>query len=170
MRVLITIMMGLMLFACATSPAAASNGENTSALLGLAADLMDGSDTVDASNGYDETNSAITGPVYSADKTPELANVIAGVVSLLMAKHPIGSSIVALLVALMPLLQILANWTKNPRDNAALILINKILQTITLTPSQNQLGVLPWSTMLKVPPSKWPDLIKDTDVIKSLKI
>ncbi len=76
-----------------------------------------------------------------------------------IADNPGLSIILMTLSAGMPLLGLLANRTSNPIDNAMLILLNKILQTLTANSSRNQPDVLSWKVMLTNRPTSWPDLM-----------
>lgn len=73
--------------------------------------------------------------------------------------NPTVLTAITLLTMAMPLLMFIANHTKNPHDNALLILLNKILQTLTGGSAKNQADVLRWKTLLTNKPSKWPELI-----------
>lgn len=161
MKLIITVLTSLMLFACATAPASAANGENTAMFVDLAKSLITGDGGQADSPAESDAN--ITGPVSMPDPT---VTAIASLLKLAIAKYPVASSVIGVFVALLPLLQILANWTKNPRDNALLILINKVLQTLTLTPSRNQLNSVKWSKLLTTKPKHWPEEVRTEDARK----
>ena len=158
MKLIITALVSLMLFACATAPVSAANGENTAMFVDLAKSLI-----TDDSESQSESDANITGPVSAPDPA---ATAIASLLTLVINKYPVASSILGVFIALLPLLQLLANWTKNPKDNAALIFINKILQTLTLTPSRNQLNSLPWSKLLTTKPKHWSEEVRTEDARK----
>ncbi|MEY8205402.1 MAG: hypothetical protein RPR40_10040 [Bermanella sp.] len=82
----------------------------------------------------------------------------AGLTSMISARPVLATFLVALPVY-FPLLGFIANRTANPLDNAMLILINKILQTLTANSSKNQPDVLSWAVMLTNKPTIWSDLI-----------
>lgn len=161
MKLIITVLTSLMLFACAIAPASAANGENTAMFFDLAKSLI--TDEPESTGNPGESDANITGPVSLPDPT---AAAIASLLTLAISKYPVASSILGVFIALLPLLQLLANWTKNPKDNAALILINKVLQTLTLTRSGNQLNSLPWSTLLTTKPKHWPEEVRTEDARK----
>jgi len=75
--------------------------------------------------------------------------------------YPNIGAFLLLLTASMPVLALLANKTANPTDDWVLILINKILQTLTYNTSTNQPNVLSWKDMLTHRPSDWPYLVQD---------
>lgn len=161
MKVITTVLTALVLFACTTAPATAANGENTAMFLDLAKSLI--TDEPESTESPRESDANITGPVSAPDPA---ATAIASLLTLAISKYPVASSILGVFIALLPLLQLLANWTKNPKDNAALILINKVLQTLTLTRSGNQLNSLPWSTLLTTKPKHWPEEVRTEDARK----
>lgn len=70
----------------------------------------------------------------------------------------------------MPLLGFIANQTKNPIDNAVLIFLNKVVQTLTFNSSKNQADVLSWLDMLTNKPSKWPSMLESQIAGKSLEL
>ena len=82
-----------------------------------------------------------------------------------IAANPTASIVLLGLTASQPVLGFIANRTSNPIDNAFLILLNKILQTLTYNSSKNQPDVLDWKVMLTNKPSTWPDLIESKSAI-----
>lgn len=78
-----------------------------------------------------------------------------------LGRHPNIGAFLLLLTSLMPVLALLANKTANPTDDWILMLINKILQTVTYNTSTNQPNVLSWKQMLTHRPSSWPWLVQD---------
>lgn len=82
-------------------------------------------------------------------------------VNALLDGYPKVGAFLLLLSMLMPPLALLANKTNNPTDDWVLILINKLLQTVTYGTSTNQPDVLSWSQMLTHRPSAWSELIAD---------
>lgn len=79
----------------------------------------------------------------------------------LLDDYPNFGAFLLLLTASMPVLALLANKTPNPTDDWVLMLINKILQTVTYNTSTNQPNVLSWKEMLTHRPSSWPWLVQD---------
>jgi hypothetical protein len=88
-----------------------------------------------------------------------LAGYLIEIVITKIALNPLISVLLLGLSASMPLIGFIANRTKNPIDNAVMILINKILQTLAFNTSTNQPDVLPWKVMLSNKPYKWPELL-----------
>mgnify|MGYP006094240577 CR=1 FL=1 len=175
MKSIITVMITMALFACASSPALAANGEKTAFMFGLLDSLVinKATDSTVANDKETEKETTVNDSVLAAPKPVTDSNhnadgalVAAALVGLVVNKYPIGSTVVALLIALMPLLQLLANSTPNPKDNALLIFINKVLQSLTLTSSKNQINTASWSTLLTTRPKHWPDAIRTEDVLK----
>ena len=85
-----------------------------------------------------------------------------------IAANPTWSIILLGVTASQPLLGFIANRTSNPIDNAFLILLNKILQTLTYNSSKNQPDVLDWKVILTNKPSSWPNLLaikSATDIV-----
>ncbi len=85
-----------------------------------------------------------------------------------IAANPTASMILLGLTASQPVLGFIANRTNNPIDNWLLILLNKILQTLTYNSSKNQPDVLDWKVMLMNKPSSWAGLIEvksATDIV-----
>ena len=82
-----------------------------------------------------------------------------------IADNPLLSLLLMGLTLATPFLGFIASRTKNPIDNIILILLNKILHTLSYSTSDNQADVLSWRTMLTNKPKKWPDLIE----VKTLK-
>ena len=82
-----------------------------------------------------------------------------------IAANPAVSMFLLGLTASQPVLGFIANRTSNPIDNIFLILLNKILQTLTYNSSKNQPDVLDWKVMLTNKPSTWPDLIESKSAI-----
>ena len=83
--------------------------------------------------------------------------------ALLVAKvqaHPQYALFVGALSAAMPVIGWVANYTSNPIDNAFLIALNKVLQTLVTNSSRNQPDVLSWRAMFTNKPSQWPALLK----------
>jgi hypothetical protein len=76
-----------------------------------------------------------------------------------IADNPVLSLFLLGLSSVMPLIGFIANRTANPIDNALLILINKVLQTLSFNASKNQPDVLSWTEMLTNKPSQWPDIL-----------
>ncbi len=76
-----------------------------------------------------------------------------------IAANPTLSLLLMGLSLLTPFIGFIANRTANPIDNALLILINKILQTLSFNGPKNQPDVLSWQDMLTNKPSAWPDLL-----------
>ncbi|MEY8247317.1 MAG: hypothetical protein RPT11_02950 [Bermanella sp.] len=74
--------------------------------------------------------------------------------------NPQSASIVAVLGLAMPLLAWVANRTANPIDNALLIALNKLMQTVVINPATNQPDVLSWKDMLTNKPKHWPALLR----------
>ncbi len=64
------------------------------------------------------------------------------------------------LTVFTPFLGFIASRTKNPIDNMILILLNKILHTLSYSTSDNQPDVLSWREMLTNWPASWPSLIE----------
>ena len=79
----------------------------------------------------------------------------------LLDGYPKIGAFLLLLTTSMPVLALLANKTTNPTDDWVLMLINKILQTVTYNTSTNQPNVLSWKDMLTHRPSDWPWLVQD---------
>jgi len=82
-------------------------------------------------------------------------------VNALLDGYPNIGAFLLLLTTSMPVLALLANKTANPTDDWVLMLINKILQTVTYNTSTNQPDVLSWKQMLTHKPSSWPWLVED---------
>lgn len=82
-------------------------------------------------------------------------------VNTLLDGYPNIGAFLLLLTTSMPVLALLANKTANPTDDWVLMLINKILQTVTYNTSTNQPNVLSWKDMLTHRPSSWPWLVQD---------
>ena len=171
MKSIITVIFSMALFACVASPASAANGEKTAFMFGLLDSLVIDNikDKAPATNPDIEEVTQDKAPATTVDDSIDSidgAVVAAALVGLIVNKYPIASTIAALLIALMPLLQLLANSTPNPKDNALLIFINKVLQSLTLTSSKNQINTASWSTLLTTRPKHWPDAIRTEDVLK----
>ncbi len=82
-------------------------------------------------------------------------------VNALLDGYPNVGAFLLLLTTSMPVLALLANKTANPTDDWILMLINKILQTVTYNTSTNQPNVLSWKDMLTHRPNDWPWLVQD---------
>jgi hypothetical protein len=77
-----------------------------------------------------------------------------------IADNPFLSLLLMGLTLATPLLGFIASRTKNPIDNMILILLNKILHSLSYSTSDNQPDVLSWKVMLTNNPAKWPGLIE----------
>ncbi len=76
-----------------------------------------------------------------------------------ISANPVIAVPLLALSSALPLISLIANRTKNPLDNALLIFINKVLQTLTFNSSTNQPDVLSWTQMLTNHPRDWPALL-----------
>ncbi|MEY8204171.1 MAG: hypothetical protein RPR40_03765 [Bermanella sp.] len=74
--------------------------------------------------------------------------------------NPHYTLIVGGISAAMPAIAWVANRTSNPIDNAFLIALNKLLQTLTGNTAHNQPTVLSLKQMLTNKPSAWPALLR----------
>jgi len=108
-----------------------------------------------------ETVRAGADPVVADQVESAIVEYVRGRVDVLFEKFPVLATILMVLSASLPLLGLIANRTANPTDNWVLILINKILQTLTANSSVNQMDVLPWRVMLTNKPDTWPWLLQD---------
>lgn len=84
-----------------------------------------------------------------------------------IADNPVLSLFLLGLSSAMPLIGFIANRTANPIDNALLILMNKVLQTLSFNASKNQPDVLSWTEMLTNRPSTWPDILATNMMTKA---
>ncbi len=87
-----------------------------------------------------------------------------------ISDHPVIALTLAGLTASQPLLALIANKTDNPHDNRALILINKVLQTLTYGTSKNQPDVPTWKELLTNKPSVWPELVEVKTVVDVMEL
>ncbi len=69
----------------------------------------------------------------------------------------------------MPVIGWLANRTDNPIDNAIMIGINKVVQTLAMNSSRNQPNVLSWKQMLTNKPSTWPALLRSKMSVEGME-
>lgn len=76
-----------------------------------------------------------------------------------IAANPVLSLSMLGLSFAMPFIGFIANRTANPIDNAVLIFINKVLQTLSFNGPKNQPDVLSWQDMLTNKPSLWADIL-----------
>lgn len=95
----------------------------------------------------------------AAYETSTLPDYLIEIVMIKIAENPVLSLVLLGLSSAMPLIGFIANRTSNPIDNALLILINKVLQTLSFNGPKNQPDVLSWYEMLTHKPSLWPDLL-----------
>lgn len=75
--------------------------------------------------------------------------------------NPVVATALAIFAMSQPLIGIIANKTKNPHAGKIAIFGNKILQLMTFNSSKNQPDVLSVSDMIKTPPSRWEEKIRD---------
>lgn len=77
------------------------------------------------------------------------------------ATNPIIATCLAVFAMSQPLIGIIANRTKNPHVGKFAIFGNKVLQLMTFNSSKNQPDVLSVSDMIKTPPKRWEEKIRD---------
>lgn len=99
--------------------------------------------------------------IASAVESDSFVDYMVLVIANKIMEHPVLALVLTALSAAMPLLGLIANQTKNPIDNAALIFLNKLVQTLTFATSKNQPDVLSWRQMISNRPSSWPMLIAE---------
>lgn len=78
----------------------------------------------------------------------------------LFGEYPWLGILLTLLAACVVVLGPIANLTPNPKDNAWLILLNKLAQLLTFGTAKNQPDVLTALEMVTNKPKHWPDLIR----------
>jgi len=100
------------------------------------------------------------GDLINAYNEGSVTDYIVLVVIEKIAANPVVSLVLMGLSASMPLIGFIANRTKNPIDNALLIFLNKVLQTLSFNTSLNQPDVLSWKDMLTNNPKYWAAMIE----------
>jgi len=101
------------------------------------------------------------GDLFAAYSEGTMTDYIVLVIIEKIAENPTVSLVLLGLSASMPLIGFIANRTKNPIDNAVMIFLNKVLQTLAFNTSTNQPDVLSWSEMLSNKPKYWPAMVAD---------
>ena len=79
----------------------------------------------------------------------------------MFGEYPLLSVMLTILAACCVVLGPIANLTPNPKDNAWLILLNKLAQLLTFGTAKNQPDVLTALEMVTNKPKDWPSLIRN---------
>ncbi len=108
-----------------------------------------------------------TGEVIKAAADGSLADYLSPILITAIKNSPQAAMVVGGISALMPFISLVANRTANPIDNAVMILLNKLLQTLAFNSAHNQPDVLSWPQMLTNKPSSWADLLRDKLSVKA---
>lgn len=111
-----------------------------------------------------------TTELMEAVRTNMLDEYVHGLLVGFVVANPTASSAIAVFTLGMPVLTWLANGTKNPIDNAALIALNKALQLATGNTSKNQPDVLSLWQMITNNPLRWAELLRNQMADEGLSV